>query len=251
MTISKLSTKTLVKFENCLISEILKLDCFSENEIKNYVKSIIDIYKVNGINGSPEVFKTLEKSSLRQKWNVAFRFDRSKFVANWVNKFCNTEILDLVCGDGGVGEELEKLGKNVLYSENQHYNFSISNHIPLEQLMENKISIKTDTVILGAVIHHNPLPNELIKLAFDSANKNVIIYENPIDDYFDDELHSLIDSFFNDGLNSTGDECPGNHKTDLEWKNTFSKFGEIIHFEKNIIVPGNPLPHSLFIVNKI
>jgi hypothetical protein len=246
----EISTDTLAKFEDCLVNEIKKLAVFSLKEIQEQASQIVEIYERNGKTGSAKVFEILENTELRKQWNIAFRVHRSKFISNWIISFCDNNILDLVCGDGGVGKELEKFGKKVWYSENKHYDFKIPNHTALEDLM-NKNKIRTaDTVILGAVIHHNPNPERLIELAFESANRRVIIYENPTEGYFDDELHCLIDSFFNDGLNQTKDDCPGNHKTDLEWENVFGQFGKIEYYEKEVVVPGNPLPHSLFIVDK-
>jgi 2-polyprenyl-3-methyl-5-hydroxy-6-metoxy-1,4-benzoquinol methylase len=144
----------------------------------------------------------LDQSKIRQEWNQVLSENRSQMLANWLRPHITGNVLDVLCGDGMVGNQLAKLGFNVTLSERYFdYDFDRRTHhlsfFPYEELGEIKEVITFDTVLISAMLHHEVDNVDIIELVKAFKSKRIIIIENPLEKQFNHHFHILWDLFFN------------------------------------------------------
>lgn len=243
--------QTLDKFEDLLALQISQLPGLNSVDSQRKIEQIISFYREYGLSSSQQVFKLLQNSDIRREWNKVFAEQRSVEIANWIETYCQRNILDLICGDGKVGKELEKKSRNVIYCDRKHWkSFNDFRFINYSNLEKHILNQETGTVLLIAVLHHQQNPELLLDKAFGIAHKNVIIVENTVNEYHDRDLHRLFDEFANNALNQSEDSTPNNHKTISEWRDILELRGKIVHEDYKSNIPGVLLPHQLYVVNQ-
>lgn len=192
----------------------------------------------------------LEESGARQKWNKHFWNIRSQFIANWVFPFLKGEsLLDLLCGNGQIGQKLKK-HKKVFFVERVNVYPELSNYIP-DCIDFNDFTTykKTfDTVLLCTVLHHEIDPEHVLSLAVQSTSKRLIIIENCIDSLFDAYFQQAIDLFYNECLNKTSLPTTNQHRTMKDWVILAQKYeGTLVDWHYYTRIPGIPMPHDLLV----
>jgi hypothetical protein len=244
------SPQTLDKFKELLTNQVRQFTNLEFAESQKVITQIIQIYNEFGSNGSAKVFRLLKDSQLRKVWNETFATKRSAEIANWIVPYYQGNVLDLICGDGKVGQQIINLGNQVDFCDRHHWqSYNNSRFINYENFDQISSECKIDTALLITVLHHQPNPELLLQQAFNIANR-VIVVENIVTEYFDHELHRLFDEFANNGLNQSGDATPNNHKTIEVWRDILNLRGEVIFEDFKSIIPGVPLPHQLYVINR-
>jgi hypothetical protein len=245
---SRFSQFTLNIFRQLVIEEISGF-VIDQKSAQILIEKVVSVYQKHDQDSSSTVYHLLKDSELRLYWNHIFATQRAQYIAEWIQPYCHGTVLDLVCGDGSVGAQLEQSGLNVEYGEYQ--NKLAFGKLNWHRIIGLDTENSYDTVILGSVLHHSLVPNDLLHLAQKLSRRTVIVYENPLTDYFDLELHELIDVFFNQGLNQTGDIIAMSHKTVADWEIELRKIGRIIHADYVVNIPANLIPHSLHIIETV
>jgi hypothetical protein len=213
------------------------------------VRGIIDCYRLDKLN---TINNTLNNYNVNQLWNIQFQKYRPKVIVDWIKPYCEGTVLDLISGDGNVGRELSNQSqKKVIFSDfnNRSLFYTKSETFITYDNLLNKYHLnRIDTVLLIAVLHHSLDPELLLKQAFE-IGETVIIIENIIDHITSAETHKLVDIFF-DQLNPDGDLITFNHKSDTEWVEMISRYGNIIFSDEISSVPGVELTHKLYITKR-
>jgi 2-polyprenyl-3-methyl-5-hydroxy-6-metoxy-1,4-benzoquinol methylase len=197
----------------------------------------------------------LKFNEIRTRWNSVLAAERSAAIADWIAPHVDGEVLDLLCGDGRVGESLlERHRVDVTLTEragayvrdrNEHrlpyYSFDTFTSLSPQP--------RFDVVLLCTVLHHEPNPESLLALSVQLARRKIVILENCLETECPADYHLLIDLFFNQWLNPIEIDCPANHRTPEGWLSMISRYGRTVFFERKGKLPGIPLPHYLFVID--
>lgn len=194
----------------------------------------------------------LESSGIRDRWNKACARRRANELAAWIAPHVRGQILDLLCGDGRVGENLAERGCHVLLVERPDvYDVDHSVHsAPFQLFDEGKPLPAVDTVLLSTVLHHEPDADRLLQLAARSARRRLILVENCLDSEHPAEFQEFMDLFFNHCLNHTALDSPMNHRTAEQWVQACAFYGVPVAVERKERLPGIPLSHHLIVIEK-
>lgn len=193
----------------------------------------------------------LSRSGAQNKWNDVFDNKRATFIADWIRPFINGDsVLDLLCGNGRIGNILSADFKVSFMEHFNHYDLDKEiyngavNDFSSRDLLTNDI----DVVIIIASLHHEVKPKEAIEYAIRVAKKRIIIIENTITPLYDHNYQVMIDHFFNACLNESNLPNPGNHHTTKEWISMVESHGaRLIDIGYRSRIPGIPMPHDLMI----
>ena len=203
-----------------------------------------------------EVFEKIRnylvENKIRDSWNRVFEQNRSRLLANWICPHLEGKVLDLLCGEGCVGEQLSDLGQSViLYERLDDYDFDHSNHnlpfIPFSEIASSNLDV--DTVLLCPVLHHEKDPLQLLNLAKSFKPKKIIVIENPLEEEFPKQFHILVDLFFNQCLNQINIDLPMNHLTADSWLKLGQQIGSVSSLDRKQSIPGIPFSYIMFSIN--
>lgn len=192
---------------------------------------------------------------IRTSWNAVLSAQRSLMIADWIAPQLNGSVLDMLCGDGRVGEALsERHGMDVTLTERSGaYICNRGAHnIPFysfDTFTSLSPQPRFDAVLLCTVLHHEPDLEALLALSTQVARRKIIILENCLETECPADYHLLVDLFFNQWLNPIAIDCPANHRTTEEWLSVMSKYGRARFIDRRSALPGIPLPHSLFVLD--
>ena len=202
----------------------------------------------------PMIADLLEASGIRSRWNHTLAVERPSALASWILPYCRDSILDLLCGDGHVGERLALAGADVVLTERAD-SYSLVRAHPIPFIEFSELTTQTHwaksfgTVLLCTVLHHELDPGVLVQLASNFANARLIIIENCLPPAESSESQLLLDLFFSQCLNSFNAPTVGNHKTTSEWQSVASFHGAVCVLERRGSLPGIPLSHDLIVVD--
>ena len=197
----------------------------------------------------------LKFNEIRTRWNSVLAAERSAAIADWIAPHVEGTLLDLLCGDGRVGESLvHRYGVDVTLTERAGaYVCDRKEHrvqyYPFDTFSRLSPQPQFDVVLLCTVLHHEPDPESLLALSARVARQKIVIVENCLETECPADYHLLIDLFFNQWLNAIEIDCPANHRTAQEWLHLTSKYGDTTFFERKGKLPGIPPPHYLFVID--
>ena len=152
-----------------------------------------------------------------------------------------------------VGNKLSKLSFDVTLSERYFdYDFDRRSHhlsfFPHEELSQIQNVVTFDTVLISAILHHEPDNVAIMELAKSFKPKRIIIIENPLEKQFSYHFHILWDLFFNQCLNYCNIASPMNHKSISDWIEFSKNYGKILALERREDIPGIPFSYILLCV---
>jgi hypothetical protein len=199
----------------------------------------------------PGLSERLVASGLREAWNRVLSEKRSAALGRWVAGHVEGTVLDLLCGDGRVGEWLSQQGMPVVLCEREAaYEVDREVHqapfLPFEKL---DAQFRADTVLVSTVLHHEPEPEPLMRLAAALGRARLVIVENGLEDQAPDDFQLLMDFFFNRCLNQFDVPAVARHCTPASWQASASRFGRPLLYQRREHLPGIPLPHHLFVID--
>lgn len=204
---------------------------------------------------SPGARSMLRSSAIRERWNAVFAEARAEQVATWLAPWAagEGEVLDLLAGDCRLTAKIaEAAGRPLLAAERtEHYDDVIAH--PLVRpvpLLDGGPVPAADTVLLGAVLHHEPDPRTLRDLALETGARRFVVVENSIDDRFGPDFHVLMDLFYNRCLNDFGSACTREHRRMADWQELLAPMGELVHQDEMRHVPGLPFPYQLLVFER-
>lgn len=194
----------------------------------------------------------LENSGIRDRWNSACARHRANELARWAAPHVRGQLIDLLCGDGRIGENLAKKGADVLLVERPDvYDVDHSAHsAPFRFFEEAEPLPIVDTVLLSTVLHHEPLADELLQLAAKSARRRLILIENCLEPEYPADFQEFMDLFFNHCLNHTALDSPLNHRTADGWVDACAFYGAPVAIDRKERLSGIPLSHHLIVIEK-
>jgi hypothetical protein len=201
-----------------------------------------------------EISGVLECNEVRLRWNSVLREARSAFMADWVAPHVKGNMLDLLCGEGKVGQYLSRYGIDVVLTERSDaYDCSRDEYCvpyyPFDTFLELSPQPRFDTVLLCTVLHHEPDAEALLALSARLARRRIVIVENCLECDCPADYHLLVDIFFNECLNNIAIDCPANHRKPEEWLSLLSDYGKVQLLERRDTAPGIPLSHHLLVVD--
>jgi hypothetical protein len=199
----------------------------------------------------------LARSGVRANWNRVFAEERSRFLADWVIRYLDGTVLDVLGGDFTVLRALVSAGlpaaKAVGCERRQAYDvdwttmpfpvydFGADLGLPIGRF---------DTYLVSTVLHHEPdLDAFLMALDRGSARRWVVI-ENCLDQANSEAFHLYVDEFFNRCLNSFNVPCVPQHRSAESWRELLRDYGRVVHEEGRSDVPGMPFPYTLFVIDR-
>lgn len=207
----------------------------------------------NGIDGLPAIASRLDKTGIRSHWNHVLSRSRASALTSWILPHCESPVLDLLCGDGRVGECLATHGPSVTLAERAESYPIARNHalpfVAFDLLRERSASPPFSTVLLCTVLHHEASPDDLLRLAARLAQRRLIIVENCIEPRFPPDCQFLLDLFFSRCLNQFSLPAAGNHATAPQWLTRLASFGHVRRHERRESLPGIPLSHDLIVLD--
>lgn len=193
----------------------------------------------------------LNQSGAQNKWNDVFDNKRASFIADWVRPFINgATVLDLLCGNGRIGNILSAEFKVSFMEHFNHYGLGVENYNgAVYNFNSRDVALDhIDVVMIIASLHHELKPKEAIEYAVRIAKKRIIVIENTITALYDHNYQVMIDHFFNACLNESNLPNPGNHHTAKEWIDMIEAHGaKLINLDYRSRIPGIPMPHDLMV----
>jgi hypothetical protein len=192
----------------------------------------------------------LESTGIRQRWNEACAKYRATELAKWITPHIRGRLMDLLSGDGRIGENLASNGADVLLVERPDvYDVDHGSHsTPFQLLDESKTLPVVDTVLLSTVLHHELDADGLLQLASKSARRRLILVENCLESEHPSEFQEFMDLFFNHCLNHTALDSPMNHRTAEQWVEACAFYGIPVAVDRKERLPGIPLSHHLIVI---
>ncbi|ABM08489.1 hypothetical protein [Paenarthrobacter aurescens] len=198
----------------------------------------------------------LVSSGVRAAWNMNFAEQRSRAVADWVAPhLCGQTkpAVDLLAGDCRLtGMIAARTGQQITALERVgHFDDIIDNElidfVPWE---DGDALPHTDTIFLGAVLHHERDPQAILDAVMSTTATKLVVLENCIDEDFSGDLHPALDLFFNQTLNQFGSDCVREHRTAAEWEEFLAPFGVLVHYSELSPVPALPFPYQLMVFKR-
>lgn len=157
----------------------------------------------------------------------------------------NSEILDLGCGSGVVGEEFQN------FFNAKVFGIDIQDRrikkIPFQIFDGFNIPFPDnffDIVLISYVLHHAKNPILLLKEANRVAKKKIIIYEDLPEGFFS-KIYCFLHGVFFDKIFGNPNQTV--FKTEREWKRILNDIGLKLIFKKRI--SNFPIKKQLFIVD--
>ncbi len=202
----------------------------------------------------PLIASRLETTGIRCRWNQLLAHDRPSILASWISPYCCGTVLDLLCGDGNLGEQLALMGPKVVLTERMwSYNITRTHAIPFIEFTDLMLHTPEafDTVLICTVLHHEIEPAELLSLASRLGKARLIIIENSLDKFGSEETQLLMDLFFARCLNSFSTPAIGQHRTISEWISMANSYGVVRVEGKRYSLPGIPLSHDMIVVDLV
>jgi hypothetical protein len=203
-------------------------------------------------NAFPPLAERLAASGVRESWNRVLRDERSAALGRWVATHTTGTVLDLLCGDGRVGEWLWRQGFPVTLCEREaaYPEVDRQTHQPSFVSYERlNMLLSADTVLVATVLHHEPEPEPLLRLASALGRVRLVIVENCIEEETPEDYHLLMDLFFNRCLNEFDVPAIPRHRTVASWRASASRFGKPLLCDRLDRLPGIPLPHHLIVID--
>lgn len=194
----------------------------------------------------------LESSGIRERWNRACALRRAAEIGNWTAPHVRGRLMDLLCGDGRVGENLARRGFDTTLIERQEtYGVDRAAHsAPFTLFEEDGTLPEVDTVLLSTVLHHEPDADALLKRAAAAARRRLILVENCLEAAYPAEFQEFMDLFFNHCLNHNDLDSPMSHRTPDDWIEACAFYGSPIVVERKERLPGIPLSHHLIVIER-
>ena len=200
----------------------------------------------------PFISRRLRETGIRARWNQILSRERPAVLTSWLLPHCKGPVLDLLCGDGRVGECLTTNGSQVTLAERSDSYSLVRNHdipfIDFDTLTATD-GLSFSTVLLCTVLHHEIVPEDLLRFASRLCLTRLIVVENCIDNRFRANHQLLFDIFFSRCLNSFALPTAGNHCTFSHWLSLLSRYGRLRIHERRESLPGIPLPHDLIVID--
>ncbi|CAH0305583.1 hypothetical protein [Pseudomonas brassicacearum] len=237
---------------------ILKTMGASDSVLKRIEREFLYRYAKSPQLALSHLRQELSQTGLRDSWNWVLNHARSTFLAGLIAPYVEGVTMDLLCGDGALAIELEKMTGQLVHLVERPkdvlntwrpWNSRIR---PFGSMGTSLDSIEADTVVLSTVLHHELFPRDLIRTAIHKTKKKLVIIENCIDEVFDAEYQVFVDLFFNTCLNETSLDSPGAHLREDEWTAILYEFGfsQVDVVERTTQVPGIPLSHTVMVATK-
>lgn len=157
---------------------ILKTMGASESVLTRIERDFLDRYAHSSQAALSHLRHELTRTGLRDTWNRILDHARSNYLAGLIAPHVEGVTMDLLCGDGALAIELEKMtGQPVHLVERSKDVLNtwrpwIDRIRPFESLDASLEGIEADTVVLSTVLHHEQFPRELIRTAIDKTQKN-------------------------------------------------------------------------------
>jgi hypothetical protein len=210
-----------------------------------YQKFMHERTEHDGWGSLPNYFK---ESGVMDRWNQLFKYTRTSELSMWIAPHVNGDFIDLLCGDGDIGQSLENERHACTYVERRGNGKRLEGKrfIDFSDYVINPYS--ATTILLSTVLHHEPDAKALMKLASENSQKIMVVVENPITSTYDLEFQELIDLFFNNCLNETNLPSPGSHTTTQGWIDLAGEYGgKLLFSDRKHKVSGVPIPHDLLV----
>lgn len=246
-----IESSEIITLEKAMKKMFGEVDIFTDCD----VDLALDIVRKLGREGtwSEAAKEKLQTSDLRSKWNECFEARRSKYLAAWLSEHVVGTVCDVLAGDFRVAAELAViLDRPVAGCERDgYYHDQISTDLVRKTSLRDLVElaeIDAQTVILSVVLHHEPCGEAVLDALSKSKTQRLIIVENTVTNEFSNRLHYFSDLFFNRFLNEQPLYCGYTHRTEKDWTQLLSKYGDVVHVESKDVIPGVFLPHSLFVV---
>ena len=225
----------------------------NSSQAAQFAERAMELFSNKRLAALPEIAQKLEISGIGVRWNSVLHRDRSKLLAAWIAPFVSGNVLDMLCGDGSVGNQLAVIGNSVTLTERQEsYDFEHGRHelpfLSFDFLTQSSLPTY-DTVLLSTVLHHEVDPETLLSLAVRCARRRIIIVENCLENAYPSDFQLLMDVFFNHCLNQTALHSPGQHRDVEEWSSLASMYGNVYAIDRREDIPGIPLSHHLIVVD--
>jgi SAM-dependent methyltransferase len=208
---------------------------------------------------SPEALRSLgDELGLRDRWNDVFDNARAAFLADQVTQLAppdrSPDVFDVLSGTGKVARELRRRGYAVAeYERDSHYGGACPPGArPLDQLADDAADRDGPAVVLlAAVLHHEPSPEDLLRLVFDAVpDAQVLVFENPLIGSWARAEHELFDWLFNRVINHFDVDTPGTYRTLSGWRELLGGFGRVSETKVLAHVPGLPFPYVAYLVER-
>ncbi|ESZ08450.1 hypothetical protein [Mesorhizobium sp. L48C026A00] len=207
----------------------------------------------NGSGAYPDIYDFLAGRGVRDRWNGVFYHCRSAAMAHWLLPHIRGTTIDLLCGSGKLGGILSEMGVLTTVTERDHVRDSYPSTedsvtwLDHDTLTREAVPNSYDTVLLITALHHEADSEGLLQFAVKLASKRVIIVENCVEPDLSNDLHILVDDFFNYGLNKTPLPCPAAHRSADEWSKMLNGRGRVIFTDRRDSIPGILLSHHLLV----
>lgn len=201
--------------------------------------------------------RLLEVSGVRSWWNDCFARRRADFLAGWIGEHLRPPVLDVLGGDFTVLRALVAAGlpaDQVVGCERAYaYETDWSTlNFPVHAVPEEPVlpQVTAATLLISTVLHHEPMPERLLRAALDTGADRWVVVENCIDEENDDDFHYFVDEFFNRCLNDFDVPCVTEHRTADQWRELLGRYGTVTYEETRRNVPGMPFPYTVFVVDR-
>jgi len=250
------------KKNNVEVVDITSSDCTWRAKMQSN-DIIIDIITENLHDFSKQCIKTitndidnedsiLYKSIIKKFYNEILDNCRSNTLSKIIQTYLEptNKIIDIMCGTGTLTKKIESDGYHIEAIERESSLYGVKNFDYQNYNEDCKLN-HYDVSLLITVLHHEEKYWDLLELAMAHSDK-VIIIENVIDKKHTQQVHEKIDEFFNRMLNQFSADCPGKHLSDIEWRILLSSIQsfKLTKVEKIGFVPGIPVPHYLYILER-
>ncbi|MBU0532514.1 class I SAM-dependent methyltransferase [Candidatus Micrarchaeota archaeon] len=164
-----------------------------------------------------------------------------------------TNVLDLGCGDGKVGELVHiNKNSNVILADIDNF---LKVQLPFHRYDGRTLPFADnffDHVLLLTVLHHSDDPERVFEEALRVTNKSVIVIESVYFNNLHRGVNKFLDWFYNRVLNSPEVTVPFNFLSPDAWVMLFEMYvGRVIHMEHlGLDQPLVPEWHTLYVIEK-
>ncbi len=254
VSINPFSDDSLRRFRSALVHVLSRDLGIDDRESMELATEFSRLLREGREDAMPAIARRLRESGIGSRWNQVLSQERPAALTSWLLPHCKGTVLDLLCGDGRVGEYLSMRGVQVTLAERlDSYSLDRKHAIPFIDFdglesAENFLPAFS-TVLLCTVLHHEVAPEGLLRLASTLCLTRLIIVENCLDRYCPVDCQLLMDLFFSRCLNSFSLPSEGNHATFSHWFSRLLPYGSMRLHEKRRSLPGIPLTHDLIVID--